>query len=76
VSGHEQPSLSPEERGAIKAAMEGASGSELLVFMRRDARQDRLAFEQATAARSEFFSRLRLPKGTDTVGSGKPKGGS
>jgi hypothetical protein len=33
--------------------------------------RDRLNFERATAARVELFSRLRLPKGTVTIGSGR-----
>lgn len=75
--GHSRPALSDGERREIRLAVERMSREELVETMGRSSPRDRVNFERATAARVELFSRVRLPKGTVTIGSGKPlEGGS
>jgi hypothetical protein len=64
--------LTEDEARALRASLEKTSGSDLIerVMARKDAwvSRDRRRFDEATAERVELFSRLKLPKGTVTIG--------
>ena len=77
MHGHTQPPVTEEQKREIRREMEAASRDELVEIMRTPGSKDRMNFERATAARGELFGRrLRMPKGTDIIGNGKPVGGS
>jgi hypothetical protein len=68
---HEDPGLGEAARAGVRREVAGMSLEELRAASSTAASRDRLNFERATAARVELFSRLRLPRGTVTIGSGR-----
>lgn len=72
MAASEQNGLSIEEQMRLRAELEHMSTADLIERVKADAlvsvKKDRRHFDRATATRVECFSRLRLPKGSDTIG--------